>query len=225
MSEGDVDRPTRLFLVRHGESQVTVDRRIGGPRTCSGLSELGRRQSERLRDRLSAELDARPDLLVSSHYARARETAAIIAPAFGDPEVLVEPGFGEHDPGPELDGMTFVDYVDRFGTPDWDGDPHVEMFVGGETTAEFHLRVGATVSRVLREHEGSSVMVCCHGGVIDATFRQLLRTPPTGGFTLHTLNTSITEFRRLAGGTFQLVRYNDAAHLRGLPSETRRDDG
>ena len=34
--------PTTLVLIRHGESRTTVDRVIGGPRTCSGLSDLGR---------------------------------------------------------------------------------------------------------------------------------------------------------------------------------------
>lgn len=211
-----------MLLVRHGESNATVERRIGGARTCSGLTDLGRRQAERLRDRLAAESDGRPDVLVASHYARARETADIIAPALGLAEILVEAGFGEHDPGPDLDGMSFAEYVDRYGSPDWDGDPHVEWFAGGETTAEFHLRVGATVSRVLREHSGRTVLVCCHGGVIDATFRQLLRMPQTGSFVLSTVNTSITEFRRGTSGTFQLVRYNDAAHLDGLPAETPR---
>ena len=50
--------------------------------------------------------------------------------------------------------------------------------------------------------------------------RQLLRLPPTGGFELYTLNTSITELVRVAATTWRLVRYNDAAHLAGLPTST-----
>ena len=38
-------QPTRLVLVRHGESVATVDRFIGGVRTCTGLSDLGRQQT------------------------------------------------------------------------------------------------------------------------------------------------------------------------------------
>ena len=37
--------PTRLVLVRHGESKVTVRRVIGGYRTCDGLSPLGFEQA------------------------------------------------------------------------------------------------------------------------------------------------------------------------------------
>ena len=67
---------TRLILVRHGESQVTVNRVIGGPRTCSGLSELGRQQAARLRERWAATPEFTADVVVSSAYPRARETAS-----------------------------------------------------------------------------------------------------------------------------------------------------
>lgn len=216
--------PTTIVLVRHGESNVTVNRVIGGHRTCSGLSELGRRQAERLGERLAATGELTPAALISSNFQRAIETAEIIAPAIGDTPIEIDPGFGEHDPGPDIDGMTFAAFVERFGQPDWHGDPHFEVFPGGETTAQFHLRVGEALSRAIRAHAGRTVVVSCHGGVVDATFRHLLRTAPTGSFELQTLNTSITEFRRPAPGTWRLVRYNDAAHLHGLPGETARSD-
>ena len=214
---------TRLILIRHGESDVTVRRVIGGPSTCNGLSELGRRQSERLRDRFT-ETDELGDAthLYSSAYPRAIETAAIVAPALGL-ETIIDEGFGEHNPGPECDGMPFVDFIEQYGMPDWETDRHAVTFPGGETVAEFHHRVGSTISRVLREHPDATLVVSCHGGVVDAAFRYLLRLPVTGGFELHTLNTSMTEFVDGRPGRWRLVRYNDAAHLAGLPSETERD--
>jgi 2,3-bisphosphoglycerate-dependent phosphoglycerate mutase len=215
--------PTTLVLVRHGESNVTVNRVIGGHRTCSGLSDLGRTQAERLRDRLATTGELEPTALIASNFQRAIETAEVIAPAMGGLPVEIDAGFGEHDPGPDIDGMTFLGYVERFGTPDWAGDPHLDVFPGGETTAQFHLRVGQTISRTLRDHEGGTVVVSCHGGVVDAAFRHLLRMPSTGTFELQTLNTSITEFRRMPqSGSWRLIRYNDAAHLAGLPHETPR---
>lgn len=90
---------TRLVLVRHGESIVTVNRVIGGHRTCTGLSPLGRTQAERLRDRWSASPDFTADVLIASHYARAQETAHILSPALGGLEPFIDAGFGEHDPG------------------------------------------------------------------------------------------------------------------------------
>ena len=221
-------RPTRLVLVRHGESQVTVDRVIGGHRTCSGLSDLGRRQAERLRDRLAGTHELDDAVLMSSAFARAIETAEIIRAGMGNPVVRIDEGFGEHDPGPEVDGITFDEYVTRFGSPNWGGDPHVDVFPGGgETVAQFQLRVGSTLSRTLAEYQGELVVVSCHGGVVDAIFRQLLRTAPTGVFDLWTLNASLTEFRNSSrsdadDSRWRLVRYNDSAHLAGLPDATTR---
>ena len=130
---------TRLVLIRHGESNVTVNRVIGGHRSCSGLSELGRRQADRLRERLAATGELSPDVLIASNYPRAIETAEAIAPAFDGIPMAIDEGFGEHDPGPEIDGMTFDSYVDRFGTPDWT-NPDVEIFPGGETISAFHTQ-------------------------------------------------------------------------------------
>lgn len=207
--------PTRLVLVRHGESQVTVRRVVGGPRTCSGLSEKGVRQAERLAERLQRTRELPVDALYSSAYPRALETAERLAPALAT-EVLVEAGFGEHDPGDECDGISFDEFVERYGMPDWEGDPFGTTFPGGETLASFHHRVGATLHEVLQRHRGDTVMIVCHGGVIDFVMRFALRTPPTGVFELHTTNASITELVMVAPGRWRLVRYDDRAHLHGL---------
>ncbi len=212
---------TRLVLVRHGESQVTVQRVIGGPRSCSGLSDLGRRQAEALRDRLAATGELAPNVLISSAYPRAVETAELIAPVLDLP-VTTDSDLGEHDPGPDCDGLTFTAFVARFGTPDWETDAHAVTFPGGETVADFHHRVGRALSRVVHAHAGGAIVVVCHGGVVDVAFRTLLGLPATGGFELHTVNTSLTELVQTRPGRWRLARYNDAAHLAGLPNETPR---
>lgn len=214
---------TRLVLVRHGESQVTVRRVVGGPRTCSGLSELGRRQAERLATRISETGEISADVIYSSGYPRARQTAEIIAVPLGL-DVRVDEGFGEHDPGPDCDGLTFNEFVERHGMPDWESDPHAVTFPGGETVAGFQHRVGSTMRSVIERHLGASIVVVCHGGVIDAVVRTALRASPTGVFEMHTLNTSVTEMTLMAPGRWRLLRYNDSAHLAGLPGETPRED-
>lgn len=216
---------TRLVLIRHGESNVTVDRVIGGHRSCTGLSDLGRLQSARLHDRLAETHELDGAVLISSAFDRAIETAQIFGPAVAGSDLQIDPGFGEHDPGSELDGMSFANYVEKFGSPNWGGDPHFEVFPGGETVAQFHLRVGAALSRTLERHAGQKIVVSCHGGVVDAIFRQLLRVAPTGLFDLWTTNTSLTEFVQSSESVthepkWRLVRYNDAAHLAGLPAAT-----
>jgi probable phosphoglycerate mutase len=217
----DASDLTRVVLVRHGESNSTIGRFIAGHRTCAGLSDLGRRQAERLRDRLASTGEVVAEVLIASNFARAVETAEIIAVGLGDPEVEIDAGFGEHDPGPDIDGMRFDAYVDRFGAPDWT-DPDLDVFPGGETVGQFHARVAAALDRVTAAHQGRKIVVSCHGGVIDAAFRSLLRLPTVGAFQLQTLNTSITEFAQLDDGTWRLERYNDAAHLHGLPAATPR---
>jgi probable phosphoglycerate mutase len=211
---------TRLVLVRHGESKTTVARVIGGPRTCTGLSDLGREQAERLRDRwkVSGEVDA--DVLLCSQYARARETAEILAPALGNLEVIEDPGFGEHDPGPDCDGMAFDDYVARYGTGFWEGDPFGTSFPGGETIAAFQFRVGQAIRRTIDTYADKTVVISCHGGVVDAALRLALKAPATGAFEIRTLNTSITELHLVKDYLWRLIRYNDTGHLVGLPTET-----
>ena len=228
---------TVVTLVRHGESNVTVARVIGGVRSCSGLSALGRRQAERLRDRLrsTSELDA--DVLLTSDFPRAIETAELIRSGFGERIVTGEieqwGDLGEHDPGPDIDGMTFTAYLERFGTPAWSSDPDVVIFPGGETVREFHARVERGLIELRRRFVGQHVVVVCHGGVIDAAFRLLLGLPGTGGFELHTLNTALTTLSGPSNpaegassssteAAWRLERYNDVAHLTGLPAETPR---
>ena len=207
---------TRLVLVRHGESQVTVNRVVGGPRSCTGLSAFGRRQAERLHERWLNQPEFVPDFVYSSAYPRARETAEIVLPAFNDRDILVDPDLGEHDPGPDCDGLTYIEFEQKFGNPDWENDPYGITFPGGETIAQFQLRIGTAVRRLIDDHEDATVVVFCHGGVIDTVLRQALRTFGTGSFEIHTKNTSITEVELVRTGRWRLIRYNDVAHLVGL---------
>jgi probable phosphoglycerate mutase len=207
---------TRLVLVRHGESRATVERFVGGPRSCTGLTDHGRRQAEALRNRLSAGHDVEATALFASNFPRALETANIIAPAVGSLPVTVDSGWGEHDPGPDCDGMTYDEFIERFGVPRWDGDPHDVVYPGGETISQFHDRVMETLRRTVRRHEGGTIVIACHAGVIDAVMRQTLHMHQTGKFELNTQNTSLTELFHVQGSKWRLVRYNDSSHLNGL---------
>jgi 2,3-bisphosphoglycerate-dependent phosphoglycerate mutase len=211
---------TRLIYVRHGESNSTVARVIGGPRTCTGLSPLGVQQAQALRDRWKTGPEFTPDLVISSHFPRARQTAEIVAGAFDIAEIVIDEGFGEHDPGVDCDGMTMAEFVDRWGTTSWEEDPFGVTFPGGETLAAFHFRIGAAVRRLVDERAGQTILISCHGGVIDTVLRQALKTAPTGSFNITTLNTSITELELVRPNRWSLRRYGDTAHLHGLPAST-----
>ena len=67
--------PTRLIVVRHGESNVTVERNWHGG--LHWAEPLGRQQAERLRDRFAAGFE--PDIdEVGEPASRAYETAEIV---------------------------------------------------------------------------------------------------------------------------------------------------
>src|SRR3954469_6994201 len=212
---------TRIVLIRHGESVSTVERRIGGVRTCGGLSPLGRKQDEALATRLARTGEIQADVLVSSTIRRAVETAEIIAPALGELPIEQLAELGEHEPGPDCDGMTFDAFIERYGQPDWSGDPYLVGFPGGETLAGSKPRAAGALHQLVHEHEGKTIVVACHAGVVDAGLRSFLNLSMSGVFELSTTNTSITELVQNAP-RWRMLRYNDAAHLEGLPPETPR---
>jgi len=213
---------TRLLLIRHGESQVYVDGVVGGLATCNGLSDLGRRQAAALRDRLAETHEFDPvDALIASTLPRARETAEIISPAIGNLPVVEDEDVCELHPG-EADGMSYDDYVAKYGWRDMEANPDLELSPGGESIAAFHRRVGAALTRIADAHPDQTVVIACHGGVVDVGLRTLLGLGMVGGFDLYTENTSVTEFvlapatERRPTRRWRLVRYNDAAHLAGV---------
>lgn len=214
---------TRLLLVRHGESNATVQQRVGGAKGCTGLSELGRQQAARLRDRLASGNEGRVDVLLASQLPRAVETAEILDQALGV-GVAQEADLEEHRPG-DADGLGWAEVEARFGPYEGDRYPHRRLAPNAESVAEFRLRVGRTIDRLVEHNAGRSLLLSCHGGVIDVAFRTALGLSERATFELWTLNTSITELvaRHPVGvhpHRWRLVRYNDAAHLAGLPVQT-----
>ncbi|HEX6542510.1 MAG TPA: histidine phosphatase family protein [Ktedonobacterales bacterium] len=222
---------THLYLIRHGEAYSNVERdgngNVPGLRGDKGLTPRGRAQAERLRDRLAKTGEIRPDMLLASTFARAWQTAEIVAPALGLP-IIPDDDLQEMRPG-EADGMTERELLERYTIPDYRETPYARLAPGAENWGEFILRVGSMLDRVTREYAGKTVVLVTHGGVIDASiivFFQVhsLKVPP---FALYTHNTSITEweleqsdgFRERPEGAarWRLVRYNDDYHIRDLP--------
>ena len=208
---------TRLVLVRHGEAQSFVEGVIGGAKGCTGLSELGRRQAAALHDRLARtnELDA-VTAIYTSTLPRAIETAAAIAPAIGDHDLTSTCELCELHVDERLDGKPFEDFAEWYDWPPT-SNPYVGWAEGAEPWAEFVLRVGRELDRIVRDHPGETVVVVCHGGVIGAALSVFAELPLRQPFRLHIDNTSITEWRRqpdvLGVERWTLARFNDAAHL------------
>lgn len=213
---------TRIVLVRHGQSQAQERRFVGGHDGCTGLSDLGRRQVGALAARIaeSGEL-AGATALYASVMARAVETAAILAPALGDLEVRSECAFCESHPGAEADGLSWDDVDERWPLPaEW--TPQTRRDPGAESYEEMRARVTGRLDALLERHEGETVVVACHGGVVMHSMFRWLELEPVGNRTrawLNPVNSSITEWR-LGDHPYwrsgiELARFNDHAHLRG----------
>ncbi|MGH9183426.1 MAG: histidine phosphatase family protein [Acidimicrobiales bacterium] len=207
---------TRLVLVRHGESQAQVNRVVGGPTGCSGLSELGRRQVGALARRWEAAGMA-ADRLLSSTLPRAVETAELLAPVLGGLVVETEEELCEMVPG-ECDGITWDDYLERYAV-DVRADPYAPLSPGGESLAEFNLRVGRVLHRIAVDHTGRTVVVVCHGGIVDGSLSCFLGLPTQRARSFGTRcdNAGVTEWWAEIGEGhplgWTLHRYNDTAHL------------
>lgn len=213
MSSDSQPVPTRLVFIRHGESVANATQTIHGPRMCGGLTDTGREQCGRLAARLARTGELAGTILLASHFRRAQETAALIAPALGDPDVIVDEGFGEIDWGVDCDGLTWTELVERHGAPDWDAGPDVAVFPGGESVATLQRRVVAAIEALVNERQGRLVTICTHGGAIDVALRYAMGVRERGGFELFTTNASLTGITANGEGRWRIDRYNDAAHL------------
>ncbi|MGQ9928573.1 MAG: histidine phosphatase family protein [Chloroflexaceae bacterium] len=209
---------THLYLIRHGEAWANVQPIVAGMRGDQGLTPRGIAQAERLRDRL-ARSELKADVLISSTLPRARQTAEIVRPALGLP-IIFDDEVQELRVG-EADGMSNQEAWSIFGLPDFANDPLRPIAPGGESWATFTLRVAHALNRITSEHAGKTIVVICHGGVIDSSFIHFFRMPgmvvPPADF--HTRNTSITYWERVNRGGRNLWRlnaYNDIAHLHDI---------
>ena len=211
---------THLYLIRHGEAVSNVEPIMGGMRGDTGLSPLGVQQAEALRDRLIGTREIAADIVIASTLPRARQTAEIIAPAFDVP-IFWEDDVQEMRVG-EADGLHLDEFARRYGVPDYEHDPYRPLAPGGESWAQFLLRVGTTLNRIAQEHDGKTIAIVCHGGVIDGSLLCFfgLNTQSLPAVDFQTHNTSITHWERRARPgrppRWRLVAYNDAAHLRDI---------
>jgi probable phosphoglycerate mutase len=210
---------THLYLIRHGEAVANVQPIVAGMRGDAGLTERGVAQAERLRDRLAQTGEIKADVLIASTLPRARQTAEIIQPAIGLP-IIFDEEVQELRPG-EADGLDNTTAWAKYGVPDFDAEPLRPLAPGGESWGDFTLRVSRALTRITNEHAGKTIVVVCHGGVIDCSFIHFFQMPglvlPPTDF--HTRNTSITHWERVGRRSRSLWRlntYNDIAHLQGI---------
>lgn len=213
---------THLYVIRHGEALSHAQNTIGNTR----LSPFGVKQAERLRNRLAATKEIAADILISSTMERARHTAEIIAPALGLP-IVFDQELEEWRDG-DAEAYTLEEYREAFVTVPDDQKPFARIVPNAENWVEFMLRVGVALNRITHEYEGKTIVLVCHGGVVDATFFLFmgLSTLQFPQFFFNTRNTSITHWCKGEKGDFADVApwtlecYNDSMHLNDIGAAT-----
>lgn len=133
-----MSNPRRLVLLRHGRTAWNAQRRFQG-QADPPLDEVGRAQAYEVAGLIAA---MRPDLLVTSDAARARQTAEIIGDAVKLP-VAADPRYRERHLG-HWQGLTRDEvastYPDEYA--DWVAGRDVSRR-GGETRLEVSQRAVA----------------------------------------------------------------------------------
>lgn len=204
-----------ILLLRHGQTDANAAGVLQGHRPTS-LNALGRRQAERLAQRLVT-IAPTVDVLVSSDLPRALQTAQPIARTL-ELEIVVDSAWRERGFG-ELEGQTLGD-LEIWRTASGTIDPP-----GGESSAVFRARVHAALAAVVERYaDRRCVAVVTHGGVIRAVLHLLgsghlpladSQEPPAVD---PIANASILHVTVDAGGAWSTVRVNDDAHLQGMTS-------
>jgi probable phosphoglycerate mutase len=84
----------------------------------------------------------------------------------------------------------------------------------GLDRSSFVAEVARTLEAIIAEHRGHTVVVVCHGGVINAWAAHVLGLPSPQLF-FDPAYTSINRFRAASTGERSIVTLNERAHLRG----------
>ncbi|MEO8971051.1 MAG: histidine phosphatase family protein [Ktedonobacteraceae bacterium] len=214
---------THLYIIRHGQAISAAQRTVGNTR----LSPLGILQAERLRDRLAATSEIAADVLIASTLLRARHTAEIVAPALGLPIIFDDEIQEWRDPE-EAEGQSEKKYGAEFRDAPFDQKPFFKFTPNTESWSQFMLRACTALNRITQEHEGKTIVLICHGGIVDASFLFFfgLSTLQFPQAFFNTRNTSITHWRNTSyvdvfPPTWVLQKYNDAMHLRDIDTPAR----
>ncbi|MEE6138951.1 bifunctional RNase H/acid phosphatase [Mycobacterium sp. 050128] len=195
--------PTRLLLLRHGQTALSVQRRYSG-RGNPELTDLGRRQAQAAARYLAERGGIAA--VISSPLQRAYDTASAAAKALGL-DVTVDDDLIETDFG-GWEGLTFGEAAER--DPElhtrWLRDTSTEP-PGGESFDAALERVYQARERIMASHPGATVLVVSHVTPIKMLLRLALDAGPGILYRLHLdlASLSIAEFYSDGASSVRLV--------------------
>jgi broad specificity phosphatase PhoE len=203
-------KPTRVILVRHGETEANL-LQIWHGSLDAPLTERGRLQVEATAQRFAECVERNPiDRLYVSPLPRAQSTAAAIGAAI-NLKPVIEEGLREFSIG-DWEGRTYRDLMDNEQLwRRWDIDPHFAP-PNGESPNSFGERVEAACSALVERHAQQTIVAVTHGGVISAVLdawlgnhaRDWMRWDP------HNCAVSVLEWD---GDGWHAIVVNDVGHL------------
>ena len=172
--------PERLLIVRHGQSAGNIARELAEAKMSDTididardvdvpLSNLGHRQARAIGEWLKHQpAEKRPNIILSSPYKRALQTAEEIRQAIGAGKVLFDERLREREFG-VLDRLTSRGIKSKF--------PHeAELRArlgkfyyrppGGESWTDVILRLRSVLDSLARDYADQRVLIVCHSVVI-----------------------------------------------------------
>ena len=149
------------ILMRHGETPWNREGRVMG-RQPVDLDAAGRQQVEAS---IPLARMLKPDLIISSPLARARQSAEIIAHGLGGVEIIEEPLIEEVRYG-KWEGMTYHQLIKDESFLEFRRAPIESVTPGGETISQVQARGVEGVMRALRANNERRLLFVSHGDII-----------------------------------------------------------
>jgi len=183
------ETPTQIFLVRHGETVLTPERRFsGGDGSDPELSDVGIAQAEEVAKAIATR---KPDYFFASPLVRTRQTAEIIQKQIKlDIEFdtsWIECSFGEWD------GLS-VPEVQALYPSEWEQWVSSSSYAasGGESYEQVAARVEPALTNLAADYPGKKILVVTHNYVIKALAARIIEAPLESVFHLDVAPCSIT---------------------------------
>jgi ribonuclease H / adenosylcobalamin/alpha-ribazole phosphatase len=201
--------PARFLLLRHGQTELSSQRRYSG-RGNPALTDLGRRQADAAAQYLASKGGIAA--VITSPLQRAYDTAVSAAKALGL-DVTVDDDLIETDFG-SWEGLTFGEATNR--DPQlhrlWMRDTSITP-PDGESFDRVADRVKRAQARIVAEHPGETVLVVSHVTPIKTLLQLALDAGPGILYRLHIdlASLSIAEFYPDGSAAVRLV--NQTAYL------------
>ncbi|WP_418789915.1 alpha-ribazole phosphatase [Phosphitispora sp. TUW77] len=208
------DNRTRLYIVRHGETEWNKTLKYQGHRDIP-LSEEGRSQSVKIAKRLSAE---KLHTAYSSDLSRALETAQIIS-EYHSLTVKPVPELRETNFG-LWEGLTHSEIDKQFheAMKVWFKNPKDNKIPGGESLGEVAERCQIGLDQILAENPGKNVLLAAHGGIIRIIIAAVLGISVNDYWKIKQDNVALNIIEFFEPGRAILCLLNDTSHLDFQPN-------